>query len=118
MITTFFFRQIYRDSDNRMFGFQRESNMFETSVVYKNRPIIEIPPELKLPEPPQTRAEARDQNKRRYLPGERLQIKLNKQLKKDKVKTTSLTETSRVNIDEDDIDRISKSLGRVMSSLV
>ena len=62
-----------------MFGFHRESNMFETSVVYKNKPLIEMPPELKAPEPPpQTRAEARDQNKRRYLPGERLQIKLNK----------------------------------------
>ena len=94
-----------------MFGFHRESNMFETSVVYKNKPIIEIPPELKLPEPPQTRAQARDQNKRRYLPGERLQIKLNKQLKHDKTKTATVA------LQEDDIDKISKSLGRVMSLL-
>ena len=101
-----------------MFGFHRESNMFETSVVYKNRPIIEIPPELKAPEPPpQTRAEARDQNKRRYLPGERLQIKLNKQLKHDKAKTTNPQSVLK-DLQEDDIDKISKSLGRVMSSLL
>lgn len=113
MYPFFFPGEYIQSTREKMFGFHRESNMFETSVVYKNRPIIEIPPELKAPEPPpQTRAEARDQNKRRYLPGERLQIKLNKQLKHDKAKTATVA------LQEDDIDRISKSLGRVMSSLL
>ena len=85
---------------------KNNDDMFLSRVIRRTREA----PEIKMPEmpPPQTRAEAREQNKRRYLPAERLQIQLNKQVKREK-------EKNRLN--DDDIDKIVESMGRVMNNL-
>jgi hypothetical protein len=92
----FFFANI-----KKMFkGFHKREHDFQTKIM-KARQVNAEPP-------PQTRAEAKEQNKRRYLPGERLQIKLNKQVSHEKKKEKEL--------DEDDIDRITKSMNKIMAS--
>ena len=80
--------------------------MFLSRVIRRTHEV----PEIKMSEmpPPQTRAEAREQNKRRYLPAERLQIQLNKQVKREKEKNK---------LNDDDIDKIVESMGRVMNNL-
>ena len=80
-------------------GFHKREHDFQTKIM-KARQVAEPPP--------QTRAEAKELNKRRYLPGERLQIKLNKQVSHEKKKEKEL--------DEDDIDRITKSMNKIMAS--
>ena len=81
--------------------------MFQTRVIVEKKE--ELPPELKEPEPlPETRKEAKEQNKHRYLPGERLQMKLNQQARREK---------KQKKFDVDDVERISKSMGRVFKIL-
>ena len=86
-------------------NFHQRENMFQTKVIMK---ITEEAPEIKVPDEPLTRAEAKEQNKRRYLPAERLQIQLNKQMKREKKK-------NRLKVD--DVDKITESMGRVIGSL-
>jgi hypothetical protein len=64
---------------------------------------------------PETRKEQKEMNKHRYLPGERLQMQLNKQAKRDKKKAAR---KACEPLKEDDVDRISKSMGRVMYAMV
>jgi len=91
-----------------MFNFHRNrENLFQTRVIVEKKE--ELPPELKEPEPlPETRKEAKEQNKHRYLPGERLQMKLNQQARREKKQNRLKT---------DDVERISKSMGRVFKIL-
>ena len=90
-----------------MFNFHKRENLFQTRVIVEKKE--ELPPELKEPEPlPETRKEAKEQNKHRYLPGERLQMKLNQQARREKKQNRLKT---------DDVERISKSMGRVFKIL-
>ena len=84
-----------------LFGnFHQRENMFQTKVIMKKE---EVAPEIKVPDEPLTRAEAEEQNKR-----ERLQIQLNKQMKREKKK-------NRLKVD--DVDKITESMGRVIGSI-
>ena len=80
-----------------MFNFHRNrENLFQTRVIVEKKE--ELPPELKEPEPlPETRKEAKEQNKHRYLPGERLQMKLNQQARREK---------KQKKFDVDDVDLV------------
>ena len=101
-----------------MFGFHRDSNMFATKVVYKEAP-KKLVPETIEPEPiPKTRAEAREHNKKKYLPAERLAIQLQKQLKKDKEKQKQKKDNLNDKLDEEDINKLTESMRRVMGSLL
>ena len=96
-----------------MFNFHKRENLFQTRVVVQKKE--ELPPELKPPEAqPETRKEQKEMNKHKYLPGERLQMQLNKQAKRDKKKAAR---KACKPLKEDDVDRISKSMGRVMEGL-
>ena len=69
--------------------FHRRDNMFQTRVVIEKKE--ELPEEEKPQELPETRKEAKEQQKLKYLPGERLQIKLNQQSRKEKKKKHIIT---------------------------
>ena len=66
---------------------------------------------------PKTRAEAHEQNKKKYLPAERLAIQLHKQLKKEKQKKDKLNDMER-ELDERDINKLTESMRRIMEILV
>ena len=92
-----------------MFNFHKRENLFQTRVVVQKKEEI---PELKPPEPqPETRKEQKEMNKHKYLPGERLQMKLNQQARREKKKAARKASEP---LKETDVDRISKSMGRVM----
>ncbi len=98
-----------------MFNFHKRENLFQTRVVVQMKE--ELPPIVSntcdFPQP-ETRKEQKEMNKHRYLPGERLQKQLNQQAKRDKKKAARKAGEP---LKEDDVDRISKSMGRVMGSL-
>jgi len=62
----------------------------------------EIMPDLPMPE---TKKEAKEQERYKWLPGERLSIQLSKQAKKEKTKMKSLG--------SEDIERLTASMGRI-----
>ena len=94
-----------------MFNFHKRENLFATRVIVEKKE----EPEVKKPEPqPETRAEQKEMNKHRYLPGERLQMKLNQQARKEK---KADRKHACEPLKEDDVDRISKSMARVMGEL-
>ena len=92
-----------------MFGSQRKfQSMFKTQIDFvstekKDEPLP--PPDLPMPE---TKAEAKEQQKYRYLPGERLSIQLAKQAKQTK------KEHKKDKLNSGDIERLSASMGRIM----
>ena len=94
-----------------MFSFHgKRENMFQTKVVIQKEEPLLIQENF---EPiPETRKEAKQLAKYKYLPGERLQIMLNKQARKSKKKPQSIA------LKKDDVDRISKSMGRIMDGLL
>ena len=93
-----------------MFNFHKKESLFQTRVVIHKKE--ELPPELKAPEPiAQTKKEQKEINKHKYLPAERLQMKLNKQAKKEKKKK------AKPILKKDDINRISDSVGRIMAAM-
>ena len=63
------------------------------------------PPDLPIPE---TKKQQKEQQKYRYLPGERLSIQLAKQAKKTK------KESKKDKLNAGDIERLSASMGRIM----
>ena len=103
-----------------MFNFHKRENLFQTRVVVQMKeelpPIVNNSQSTNSPEPqPETRKEQKEMNKHRYLPGERLQKQLNQQAKRDKKKAAR---KACEPLKEDDVDRISKSMGRVMCAMV
>jgi hypothetical protein len=78
-------------------------------VEKKEDPILQTPTFEPIPE---TKKEAKELAKYKYLPGERLQIMLNKEAKKAKKK-----KLTSCKLREEDVDRISKSMGRVVMCL-
>ena len=101
-----------------MFGFHRDSNMFATKVIYKNpEPKLLVPEVKDIEIIPKTRAEAREQNKKKYLPAERLAIQLHKQLKKEKKEKKEII-AEDAPLDEQDIEKITDSMRRIMGSLL
>jgi hypothetical protein len=106
-------------------GQNRRPNLFQTKVVVQKEE--ELPKEeLPIEEAPKTRKEAKELNKYRYLPAERLQIKLNKQLQKEKKKNKlnrSGQNRSNKNCSEqntlskEDVNNISRSIGKITSLL-
>jgi len=70
---------------------------------------VSTEPKEKLPPPnlpiPETKKEAKQQERYKWLPGERLAISLSKQAKKERKKDKSLSSS--------DIERLTASMGRV-----
>jgi hypothetical protein len=108
-----------------MFNYHQRSNMFQTKVVIQKEE--ELPKEeLPIEEAPKTRKEAKEMNKYRYLPAERLQIKLNKQLQKEK-KKNKLNRSNKNRSEQnrsvqnslgiEDVNNISRSIGKITSLL-
>lgn len=91
-----------------MFNFHKRESLFQTKVVVQKKE--ELPVELKQEPIPETKKQQKELNKHKYLPSERLQMQLNKQAKRDKKKAAKkpILKTS-------DIDRISKSMNRVIN---
>ena len=93
-----------------MFNFHKRENLFQTRVVVQKKEEI---PELKPPEAqPETRKEQKEMNKHKYLPGERLQMKLNQQARREKKKAARKASEP---LKETEVDRI--SMGRVIQKV-
>lgn len=90
--------------------------MFQTKRIYKAFPQPEgtiIDNELNMP-PPKTKLEATRQNKKKYLPGEKLAIKLSKQNDREMfAKQTARNKSD----DQLNCKQLSQSLNRIISSL-
>ena len=115
---------------SKMFSPNRKKSMFEPKMVRIPPPApiqIEQPPDVLYNKPqqsgpihlrraearPMTRAEIKDENKRTYLPTERLSIKLNKQMEKEKMKKKSKTNT----LTDAETAQIQSSLKRIIHGL-
>ncbi len=90
-----------------MFGNPKFRTMFKTHISFVSTEKKDEVPEVEMPEPT-TRAEVKEQQKYKYLPGERLAMQLAKQSKKQKRKKK---------LNSDDVERITTSMSKMMKSL-
>ena len=78
--------------------------LFKTHIDFVSTEKKDELPDVEMPEPT-TRAEVKEQQKYKYLPGERLAMQLAKQSKKQKKKQK---------LNSDDVERITASMGKIM----
>jgi hypothetical protein len=97
-----------------MFNQFKTQTIFSTNAQFVSTMPKDEPPEIPAFIPiPKTKKEAKEANKFQYLPGERLSIQMTKQSIKDKKKDKKKKESER--LDENDIDGITDSVGRITS---